>query len=75
LVQNNNGFAHGTFKITQVINPGGALNEGPLLMLDLVSPAGKDSIVDHYFNGDTLVIFDPLIVTVGRNWVYVKNNE
>jgi hypothetical protein len=74
LVQNNSGLANGTFKITQVINPGGSLNEGPLLMLDLISAGGKDSIVNHCISHDTLVISDPLIVTVGRNWVYVRIN-
>ena len=45
-----------------------------LLMLDLISAAGKDSIVNHIISHDTLVNFDMDITTVGRNWIYVKSN-
>jgi len=68
LTQNNAPFEQGTFKIDTLFSPG-----GPIAMLDLIQIGGADSIVNHVLRNDTLILSNPHIVTVGRNWVYIRN--
>jgi hypothetical protein len=68
LTENKAPFEQGTFKIDTLFSP-----DGPIAMLDLIQIGGADSMVNHALRNDTLILSNPHIVTVGRNWVYIKN--
>ena len=68
LTQNNVPFEQGTFKIDTLFSPG-----GPIAMLDLIQHGGADSMVNHVVRNDTLILSNPHIITVGRNWVYIRS--
>ena len=67
LVQNGSLIGIGVFKMDTLFSPG-----GPIAMLDLIRLGGGDSIVNHVIVNDTLVISNPMIVSVGVNKVYVR---
>lgn len=70
VVRNGVYFSGGTYKIDSIDVPGSF--SGLMPCLDLVHDNGIDSLVDHVFYGDTLIISNMEIVTVGINNVYVR---